>query len=435
MKGWVFLRAALAVVLPPMAAGPGLASGSHPSWPAQAVDSGARPAAASEWVIETVDATLDVGSHVSIASNSAGRTYVSYYDAALGDLMVATYVGAGGNCGTDNRWLCGRPAYAGDVGQFTSIATAPVSRLPTIAFYNADTNAITSIRLSNGVWSSIVIAYVEGGHTSLKMAGDTHIAFYCGSCGPDRLMHAQSGFGGTGNCASTSWRCDEIDSGPGVGQYPSLALDGSGQPRIAYHHGATTGLRYAEKYGSNWTIREVLPVTSGYYASLAVDVNNGDLPHIAHYNASTGKLGYAVRVGSGGNCGLNSSSSTFEWQCDEIDDMGTLVHTRDVALALDLAGYPVIAYHRYLISGIHTVSTLDVARPIAATGLQFGDCGPSNTWHCETVQSTGHPGDYLAIDVWHGEIRIAYLGSSRFGGLKLARLPARRWFLPLVSKW
>ena len=162
--------------------------------------------------------------------------------------------------------------------------------------------------------------------------------------------------------------------------------------------------------------------------------NDGHLPHIAHYNPSTGMLGYAVLVGSNGNCGFNSSSSKFEWQCDEIDDMGNFPHTRDVALALDEFGYPIIAYHRYILSGIHWVGTLDVARPIAATGLQTGNCGPLNTWHCETIKPSGHPGDYVAIDVWRGEIRIAFLGSSLFGGLKLARLPARQWFLPLVSR-
>jgi hypothetical protein len=165
-----------------------------------------------------------------------------------------------------------------------------------------------------------------------------------------------------------------------------------------------------------------------------VDTDRGYLPHIAHYDASTGYLGYAVQVGSGGNCGFNSSSTKFEWQCDEIDFMGTLPHQRDVAIALDLAGYPVIAYHRYFIEGIHVVATLDVARPNAATGIKFGNCGPQNSWYCETIKGTSDPGDYLAIDVWRGEVRIAFLGSRQSGGLKLARLPGRGVFLPLVAK-
>jgi hypothetical protein len=105
-----------------------------------------------------------------------------------------------------------------------------------------------------------------------------------------------------------------------------------------------------------------------------------------------------------------------------------------VAIALDLADHPVIAYHRYFIEGISVVATLDVARPNAAIGIKFGNCGPQNNWYCETVKRTGHPGDYLAIDVWRGEIRIAYMGSASSGGLKLARLPGKWWFLPVVSR-
>ena len=442
MKSRVLLRAILSVMLLLLAAGPGLASGSLPTVTSKPLGPNAGPAAPGEWVIETVDASSDVGSHVSIATSGAGTTHISYYDAGLGhlNLKMATYVGSGGNCGTDNRWSCETVMSDGDVGQFSSIATTPRFHEPIVAYYDATAGAVVQALLYNDIWYPEVIYYTLGGHTSMRTAEPElghpayHIAFYAGSGDPDRLIHAQWGGGTLGGCASGSWRCDEIDSGPGVGQYPSLALDGSGQPRIAYHHGATTGLRYAEKNGSAWTIREVLPVNSGKYASLAVDVNNGDLPHIAHYNPSTGNLGYAVLVGSNGNCGFNSSSTKFEWQCDEIDDMGNFPHTRDVALALDDFGYPIIAYHKYTISGIHTYASLDVARPIAAIGLPTGNCGPQNTWHCEMIKRTGHPGDYLAIDVWRGEIRIAFLGSYLFGGLNLARLPAGTRFLPLVSK-
>ena len=372
-------RTALAVVLLLLSAGSGLASGPEPARTPEALDRNAGLATSGDWIIETVDATADVGSHVSIATSGAGRTYISYYHAALGDLKMATYVGSGGNCGTDNRWSCETVMSSGDVGQFSSIATIPDFGWPTIAYYDATAQAVARVSLINDNWYTSLIYYTSVGHTSLKIAGARHIAFYCGSGDPDRLMHARDGVNFEGNCGNSGWRCDEIDSGPGVGQYPSLALDGSGRPRISYRDGGNTALMYAEKDGTAWTVREVLPVNSGGYASLAVDVHNGDLPHIVHYNTSTGMLGYAVLVGSNGNCGFNSSSTRFEWQCDEIDDMGNIAHTRDVALALDPAGYPIIAYHRYILSGINTIATLDVARPMAAVGLQAGNCGPLNT--------------------------------------------------------
>lgn len=39
-----------------------------------------------------------------------------------------------------------------------------------------------------------------------------------------------------------------------------------------------------------------------------------------------------------------SVSLQWEWQCDEIDDMGTSLTSMGVALAEDGAGYPIIAY-------------------------------------------------------------------------------------------
>ena len=122
----------------------------------------------------------------------------------------------------------------GDVGQFSSIATHPVFGWPTVACYDADNQAVARVTLMDHSLVTSVIYYTAGGHTSLKIADAMHIAYYSGSGDPDRLMHAEGLVpAGTGNCGSTIWQCDEIDSGPGVGQYPSLALDGSGQPRIA----------------------------------------------------------------------------------------------------------------------------------------------------------------------------------------------------------
>jgi hypothetical protein len=114
--------------------------------------------------------------------------------------------------------------------------------------------------------------------------------------------------------------------------------------------------------------------------------------------------------------------------------MGTEPHTRDVALTLDYVGSPVIAYHKYIVSHLFTIATLNVARPAAAVGLSSGNCGPQDRWYCETVSSFGHPGDYLAIDVWRKEVVIAYLDSQYLGALKVARQRAGGWFLPLVSR-
>jgi len=90
---------------------------------------------------------------------------------------------------------------------------------------------------------------------------------------------------------------------------------------------------------------------------VSVDKVHADLPHIAYYSDND-TLAYAVYVGSGGNCGLNGIL-VYEWQCDEIDFMGSSTHAKGLSLALDGAGYPIIAYQ----SGDNI---LKMARPAAA---------------------------------------------------------------------
>ena len=332
--------------------------------------------------------------------------WISYYDGSTHDLKRATFVGSGGDCGTDSRWRCETVTSAGVVGQYSSIQTSQ------IAYFDATSSAV-KLASKGADWQFETIDLTQNGHTSLKVGFVTHIAYHYVQAGfIDGLKHAWWVGGGTGNCGAGDWRCEFVDSGTGVGQYPSLYLDYDRDPHIAYHHGATTGLRYAAKEGDTWTIREILPANSGHHTSLAVDRAQGDRPHIAHYNPSTGKLGYAVLVYSDGNCGLNSSSSEFEWQCDEIDDMGTDPHTRDVALALDGLGSPVIAYHKYIVTQFLTIATLNVARPAGAVGLASGNCGPGNNWYCQQIPYFGHPGDHLAIDVTRRDIFVAFLDSA-----------------------
>ena len=76
MKGRVLLKTILSVVLLLVAAAPGLASGSDTAERAEAAGAPARPAS-SGWVIETVDATNDVGSHVSMASYDNGQAHIT----------------------------------------------------------------------------------------------------------------------------------------------------------------------------------------------------------------------------------------------------------------------------------------------------------------------------------------------------------------------
>lgn len=165
-------------------------------------------------------------------------------------------------------------------------------------------------------------------------------------------------------------------------------------------------------------------------------MDNGDIPHIAHYNSSNGKLGYAVYVGSGvnSNCGPNNEPK-MEWRCDWIESVGTTTDPKGISLAVDGAGYPIIAYQ-------YGGSVLKVARPATALGLLVGNCGPIPylfyTWQCDAISfgiGIGQ-GDFVSLAVNSaGLSTIAYYGNitASDGDLKVA-YQRLQFFLPLALK-
>jgi hypothetical protein len=81
----------------------------------------------------------------------------------------------------------------------------------------------------------------------------------------------------------------------------------------------------------------------------------------------------------------------WEWQCDEIDDMGTSLTSMGVALAEDGAGYPIIAYQDG--SDDQALVALQVARPhVALDPNTVPNCGPQDLfliWYCEFIDGGG----------------------------------------------
>ncbi len=447
----------LSVLVLLLAVGSGLASGPQPTGSSETVGASASSAANAPWFNIEVDTPGNTGQDTSVAIDpSNGGTYVSYYDATKKTLRMAMNRGFGvGNCGPNNSWLCQTIDSTYGVGKYSSIAINPVSGEIGISYYDAPNGKLKFAHAnicSTCFWSIDTVDQPllfptdkMGQYSSLKYHsnGTPYIAYYFENTGNVDALMVASYVGSGGDCgygsAAGKWQCDTIQTGEGVGQFASLALDGSDRPRIAYYDGGNGALMYAYQYGGSWTIREILPTNSGQYASLYVDVDNGDLPHIAHYDSSNGKLGYAVYVGSGGTCGFNSSSTKFEWQCDEIESVGTSTHPKGVSLAVDAAGYPIIAYQSK--SG-----SLNVAHPLAALGLSVGDgnCGPENpsTWYCKTIDRHNpfvpyRQGDFVSIALnQSGLATIAYFGfiTSTQGNLNVSYQRFHQIYLPLVLK-
>ncbi|OHA46259.1 MAG: hypothetical protein A2828_00790 [Candidatus Terrybacteria bacterium RIFCSPHIGHO2_01_FULL_43_35] len=161
------------------------------------------------------DPTNDVGYWTSLAFDSSGKAWVSYYDNTALALKVANYVGSGGNC-TSIAWNCTTvDDQANDVGDYASIAFDP----------------------SGNAW----VSYYEFPSTSCNDSPSTecslHIAKYVGS-------------GGTG-CTSSAWTCEIIDNPTGtgdVGRFTSIDFDHSGNTWVSYQDRGAFALKVAKPH-------------------------------------------------------------------------------------------------------------------------------------------------------------------------------------------
>jgi hypothetical protein len=138
------------------------------------------------------------------------------------------------------------------------------------------------------------------------------------------------------------------------------------------------------------------------YNSLALD--GGGSPHISYFNRTYGDLRYARWDGG-------------QWLIETVDSDGkTGLCT---SLALDESDNPHISYYD------ETNGDLKYAYHVGAGG----NCGPSNNWQCDTVDSKGDVGLYtsLALDE-SGNPHISYYDDAN-GDLKYARWDGSQWFI------
>lgn len=250
--------------------------------------------------------------------------------------------------------------------------------------------------------------------------------------------------------APTPFAVETIEIPPNAGGwYASLAIDGSGNPRMIYQDiAATTVLRYAAKSGGAWSIEVAASSAAslGEWASLALD--SAGNPHACHRDATNGDLKYTRKVGgawttetadgSAGDAGAygsiaidaagNPHITYFDgqngnlkyarklagvWTLETADASASVVGL-NTSLVLDSSGYPIVSYHD------ESTAQLRYARRFstfwAVQGLDNANTGSGNTTS-------------LAVDA-QGNSHIAYV--SAFGELRHIHDTGGAWTIETV---
>ena len=243
----------------------------------------------------TVDRRDNVGEHTSIVLDGLGFPVVSYYDATNGDLKVLHCARA--NC--RGRKSITSPDTAGDVGWYTSLALDG-SGNPVISYYDFTNGNLKVLHCddpncagdeSANVTSPDTVGDV-GFFTSLALdGGNPVISYFDNTNGDLKVLHCDDP-----NCAGeVSADAESPDTGGNVGWYTSLALDGSGYPVISYWDVTNDDLKVLHCDDPNCAADESANISSpdtnmniGEFTSLALDGSGN--PVISYLNSTTADL-------------------------------------------------------------------------------------------------------------------------------------------------
>ena len=198
------------------------------------VDVEASPAT---WLIETVDASADVGRDSSIAIDSKDHPHIAYYDTHWENLKYAQWTGS--------LWSIITVESPWNVGESASLALDS-NDYPHISYYgNHPVSSLKYAQWTGTAWSIETVhasAYVDN-HSSLALDSidNAHIGYTVNAGTADDDL-------GYAKWTGVAWFLETVDSAGWTGEDPSLALDSNGYPHISYFKQYIDDLRYARDW-------------------------------------------------------------------------------------------------------------------------------------------------------------------------------------------
>lgn len=234
----------------------------------------------------------------SLAIDSGGNPHISFFDFASVVLGYAAKLGG--------VWVVDvvdptSGAHDSD-DKANSIAIDPTTGDPHIAYFSPQTAKIKYATKSGGVWSSEDVAntaavplfgILNGVSLAFDATGRPHVAWADTQANVIRYSVKSGGV----------WSPPEtVDSINIDFAYPSLALDGGGNPHVVYHAQSfplNTGFWHAEKIGGIWTPEQIDPTSQIISRSdRQIAIGSDGTLHACNVTSATGVM-YASKIGAG----------------------------------------------------------------------------------------------------------------------------------------